>query len=56
VGRTEHKPSGSQLRLHQGAVPIIRGGFVAGAIGASGATAQQDEQAAAAAVAVAAIR
>ena len=33
-----------RLRFIQGAVPIIRGGFVVGAVGASGASAQQDEQ------------
>ena len=43
--------SGGRLRFLQGAVPVVRGGFVVGAVGASGATAQQDEQAAAAALA-----
>ena len=36
--------TGGRLRFIQGAVPIIRGGFVVGAVGASGASAQQDEQ------------
>ena len=35
--------TGGRLRFIQGAVPIIRKGFIVGAIGASGATSQQDE-------------
>jgi uncharacterized protein GlcG (DUF336 family) len=35
--------TGGRLRFLQGAVPIIRNGFIIGAVGASGATAMQDE-------------
>ena len=43
--------SGGRLRFIQGAVPIIRGGFVIGAVAGSGASALQDEQAAVAGLA-----
>jgi uncharacterized protein GlcG (DUF336 family) len=39
-----------RLRFLQGAVPILRGGFMVGAIGGSGASAQQDEDAVMAAI------
>jgi uncharacterized protein GlcG (DUF336 family) len=39
-----NEASGGRLRFLQGAVPIIRGGYVVGAVAGSGATAQQDEQ------------
>jgi uncharacterized protein GlcG (DUF336 family) len=35
--------TGGRFRFFQVAVPIVRGGFTVGAIAASGATAQQDE-------------
>jgi uncharacterized protein GlcG (DUF336 family) len=35
--------SGGRLRFLQGGVPIVRNGLVIGAVAASGATAQQDE-------------
>ena len=37
--------TGGRLRFFQGAVPIVRDGFTVGAIGASGASAQDDEDA-----------
>ena len=37
--------TGGRLRFFQGAVPIVRGGYTVGAIGASGASAQDDEDA-----------
>jgi uncharacterized protein GlcG (DUF336 family) len=43
--------SGGRLRFIQGAVPIVRGGFTVGAMAASGASAQQDEDAVKAALA-----
>jgi len=36
--------SGGRLRFIQGAVPIVRKGFIVGAVGASGATSAEDEQ------------
>ena len=48
--------TGGRLRFFQGALPIVRGGVVVGAIGASGATAQQDEDAAKAALAAVPLR
>jgi uncharacterized protein GlcG (DUF336 family) len=44
--------TGGRLRFLQGAVPIIRNGFIIGAVGASGATAMQDEGVSSAALAV----
>jgi glc operon protein GlcG len=46
-----NEASGGRLRFLQGAVPIIRGGYVVGAVAGSGATGQQDEQIAAAGLA-----
>ena len=46
-----NEASGGRLRFLQGAVPIIRGGYVVGAVAGSGATGQQDEQMAAAGLA-----
>lgn len=43
--------TGGRLRFFQGALPIVRNGFTVGAIGASGASAQQDEDSARAALA-----
>jgi uncharacterized protein GlcG (DUF336 family) len=43
--------SGGRLRFAQGALPIVRGGFTVGAIGASGGTSQQDEDSVRAALA-----
>ena len=42
---------GGRFVPHQGALPIARGAAVVGAIGASGATAQQDEEVAGAGLA-----
>ena len=42
--------TGGRLRFFQGALPIVRNGYTVGAIGASGATAQQDEDSARAAL------
>lgn len=36
--------TGGRLRFMQGAVPIVRNGLILGAVGASGASSQQDEQ------------
>ena len=44
--QTLNDATGGRLRFLQGAVPIVRGGFVVGAVAGSGATSQQDEQAA----------
>ena len=44
--------TGGRLRFLQGAVPIVKNGMVIGAVGASGATAQQDEQVSTAALSV----
>ncbi len=38
-----NEATGGRFRFLQGAVPIVRGGFTVGAVAASGATAQQDE-------------
>ena len=38
-----NEASGGRLRFFQGAVPIVRGGYTVGAVGASGASAQDDE-------------
>jgi uncharacterized protein GlcG (DUF336 family) len=43
--------SGGRLRFLQGGLPIVRNGFVVGAIASSGASAQQDEDAVRAALA-----
>jgi uncharacterized protein GlcG (DUF336 family) len=40
-----NESSGGRLRFFQGALPIVRGGFTVGAFAASGASAQQDEDA-----------
>ncbi len=48
--------TGGRLRFLQGALPIVRGGFTVGAIGGSGASAQQDEDAVRAALAGAGFR
>jgi glc operon protein GlcG len=45
-----------RLRFFQGAVPIVRGGYTVGAIGASGASAQDDEDAVTAALRAVGIR
>ena len=37
--------TGGRLRFFQGAVPIVRGGYTVGAVGASGASSQDDEDA-----------
>ena len=42
--------TGGRLRFVQGAVPIIRNGWILGGVGASGASALQDEQVSAAAL------
>ncbi len=42
--------TGGRLRFFQGAVPILRDGYTVGAIGASGASAQDDEDAVTAAL------
>ena len=38
-----NEASGGRLRFFQGAVPIVRDGYTVGAVGASGASAQDDE-------------
>ena len=38
-----NEATGGRLRFFQGAVPIVRDGFTVGAVGASGASAQDDE-------------
>ncbi len=38
-----NEATGGRLRFFQGAVPIIRGGYTVGAVGASGASSQADE-------------
>jgi glc operon protein GlcG len=43
VTQAMNDASGGRFRFLQGALPIVRGGFTVGAIAASGATAQQDE-------------
>lgn len=43
VGQGVNNASGGRLRFSQGALPIVRGGFTVGAVAASGATTQQDE-------------
>ena len=43
--RNLNDSTGGRLRFFQGAVPIVRGGYTVGAIGASGASAQDDEDA-----------
>jgi uncharacterized protein GlcG (DUF336 family) len=43
IGQGLNEQSGGRLRFFQGALPIVRGGFTVGAIAASGASAQQDE-------------
>ena len=49
--QTLNAASGGRLTFFQGAVPIIRGGAVVGAVGAAGGTSQQDETVAKAALA-----
>jgi glc operon protein GlcG len=41
--RDINEATGGRLRFFQGAVPIVRDGFTVGAVGASGASAQDDE-------------
>lgn len=48
VTQALNEATGGRLRFIPGAVPIIRNGVILGAVGASGASAQQDEQAASA--------
>jgi uncharacterized protein GlcG (DUF336 family) len=43
IGQGLNEQSGGRLRFFQGALPVVRGGFTVGAIAASGASAQQDE-------------
>jgi len=43
VTQAMNESSGGRFRFLQGALPIVRGGFTVGAIAASGASAQQDE-------------
>lgn len=38
-----NEATGGRLRFFQGAVPIVRDGYVVGAVGASGASSQEDE-------------
>ena len=38
-----NEATGGRLRFFRGAVPIVRGGYTVGAVGASGASAQDDE-------------
>ena len=35
--------TGGRLRFFQGALPVVREGYVVGAVGTSGASSQQDE-------------
>lgn len=48
--RNLNDSTGGRLRFFQGAVPIVRGGYTVGAVGASGASAQDDEDAVTAAL------
>ena len=41
--RNMNEATGGRLRFFQGAVPIVRGGYTVGAVGASGASSQADE-------------
>ena len=41
--RNMNEATGGRLRFFQGAVPIVRGGYTVGAVGASGASSQDDE-------------
>jgi len=41
--RNMNEVTGGRLRFFQGAVPIVRNGYTVGAVGASGASAQDDE-------------
>jgi glc operon protein GlcG len=41
--RNMNEATGGRLRFFQGAVPILRDGYTVGAVGASGASAQDDE-------------
>ena len=43
--RNLNDSTGGRLRFFQGAVPIVRGGYTVGAVGASGASSQDDEDA-----------
>ncbi len=45
VTQAMNEATGGRFRLFQGGLPIVRGGFTVGAIAASGASAQQDEDA-----------
>jgi len=44
LGQALNDASGARLRFVQGGVPIIRGGYIVGALAGSGATGQQDEE------------
>ena len=50
VTQAMNEATGGRFRFLQGALPIVRGGFTVGAIAASGATSQQDEDSARAAL------
>ncbi len=41
--RNMNEATGGRLRFFQGALPIVRNGYTVGAVGASGASAQDDE-------------
>jgi glc operon protein GlcG len=43
VTQAMNEASGGRFRFLQGALPVVRGGFTVGAIAASGASSQQDE-------------
>lgn len=45
IGQSLNEASGGRLRFFRGGLPIVRNGIMIGAAGASGATAQQDEDA-----------
>lgn len=51
VTQAMNEATGGRFRFFQGALPIVRGGFTVGAIAASGATSQQDEDSVRAAMA-----
>lgn len=51
-----NETTGGRFRFFQGALPVTRGGFTVGAVAASGATAQQDEDTVRAALAIAPLR
>jgi glc operon protein GlcG len=56
IFQTLNAETGGRLRFFQGALPIVRNGYTVGAIGASGASAQQDEDSARAALTSVALR